>query len=824
MFLYKVITISILILFSRSNLVHSQIKEAQDVIRSFAPNAKVKLKIIDKENGCDVFETKATKGVITINGSSATAMCRGFYDFIKSGNYGINSWSGNRIQLPNKIPDTPYRKVVSPVEHHFYLNVVTYGYTMPYWDWERWSKEIDYMALHGIDMPLALVANEAILARVWKKLGLSDEQINCFFTAPAHLPWLRMGNLSKLDGPLPDSWHHDQIALQHKILKKMRGLEMKPICPAFAGFVPKETKDIFPDAEIVETHWAGAFNSYMLMPKSKLFDIMGTMFIKEWESEFGTNNYYLADSFNEMEIPFPEIGTNERYELLADYGEVLYNSIRNANPNAVWVMQGWMFGYQRNIWEPRSLAALCSRVPDNKMLLLDEAVDYNKHFWHNGYNWDFYGGFFNKPWIYASIPNMGGKTGLTGVLEFYANGHIAALNSANKGNLVGFGMAPEGIENNEVIYELITDAAWRSDSVDLKQWLHNYTIQRYGECTPELDSAWYYLTQSVYGTFTDHPRYNWQSRPGTMSKGTINTSPELYKAIELFSEKPLKNNLLYQADLIELTAAYVGAKLELLIAAIENAYVVNDLSKAKELEELFFDLLLSIDKLLESHPIHKMSNWIELARNNGSTPEMSDYYEKNARRLITIWGPPIDDYSARLWAGLIRDYYAIRWKLYFENKRKSSSDKYNDIAEWERNWVENQTGLSVCKPYENPIEAAESLIATAKKITVNIMPNILGNWNRCTADKELVYNIPITQLRKIRGVRFNLLKGNDRIKILNANIEMDGSVFPQIIDEVNQIVNFSIPENATGNNSCNLIINAECMNGSGNIEMLYVGE
>jgi len=61
--------------------------------------------------------------------------------------------------------------------------VVTFGYTTPYWDWARWEKELDWMALHGINMPLATVASEAIAERVWLKLGLSKSEIRDFLQA-----------------------------------------------------------------------------------------------------------------------------------------------------------------------------------------------------------------------------------------------------------------------------------------------------------------------------------------------------------------------------------------------------------------------------------------------------------------------------------------------------------------------------------------------------------------------------------------------------------------------------------------------------------------
>lgn len=85
-----------------------------------------------------------------------------------------------------------------------------------------------------------------------------------------------------------------------------------------------------------------------------------------WAEQWGTygavwgiaGGLYLADSFNEMEIPFPPHGDPARYEQLASYGERLYRSISSGNKDAVWVMQGWMFGYQRKIWDGKTLVVL----------------------------------------------------------------------------------------------------------------------------------------------------------------------------------------------------------------------------------------------------------------------------------------------------------------------------------------------------------------------------------------------------------------------------------------------------------------------------------
>lgn len=666
------------------------------------------------------FHYRVDDGVLKIEGSSPVALCHGFYDFVKSNRAGLYSWSGNNIRFPQQLTDGTEKQVVSPFQHHYMFNVCTYGYSMPYWDWERWEKEIDWMALHGIDMPLALVGYEAIIARVWKKMGLTDEEINSYFVGPAHLPWMRMGNVSGIDGPLNEDWHRQQIALQHKILKRMKSLGMKPICPGFPGFIPEAFKRIYPDLHIIQTHWGGAFCNWMISPQEELFSKIGTAFIREWEKEFGKNEYYLVDSFNEMEIPFPAKGSKERYELLASYGEKVYQSIRKGNPNAVWTMQGWMFGYQRNIWDYETLGALVSKVPDDKMLLLDLAVDYNKHFWHSEVNWEFYKGFYNKPWVYSVIPSMGGKTAMTGILDFYANGHLEALSSPNKGRLLAHGMAPEGIENNEVIYELLSDAGWSDKKIDIHEWLREYSCNRYGSCPAAIGRCWDLLLESVYGTFTDHPRYNWQFRPGTVRDGSINLSPSFFKAIESFVEASgqMKDNPLYLADLAEFTALYLGGKAELLVKAIDKQYEIGDTVRAVKYEKDFEHIMLGMDALLSTHPTLRLERWIDFAHKQAVTPEQRRQYERNAKRIVTIWGPPVDDYSARVWSGLIRDYYLPRWKHYFASRKTGESF---DFAAWEKNWVESE-GCSSQTPPTDVVNTARSLMDYAAFITPSLIP------------------------------------------------------------------------------------------------------
>lgn len=765
---------------------------------------------LKKNKGNMYYRYEVKDGALHLQASDNVSLCRGFYDYVKSHRMGMYTWSGNNISLPASLPHTPAVEVVSPFASHYYFNVCTYGYSMPYWDWERWEKEIDWMALHGINMPLALVGYEAIIARVWKKMGLTDEEINRYFVGPAHLPWMRMGNVSGIDGPLDESWHKSQVALQHQILDRMRALGMKPICPGFPGFIPEAFKRIYPDLKIVETHWGGAFHNWMISPQEELFKKIGTAFIEEWEKEFGKCDYYLVDSFNEMDIPFPEKGNPARYEMAASYGEKVYESICSANPDAVWVMQGWMFGYQRYIWDYETLGALVSKVPDKKMMLLDLAVDYNRHFWHSEVNWEYYKGFYKKQWVYSVIPNMGGKVGMTGVLDFYANGHLDALASPNKGNLVAHGLAPEGIENNEVLYELVTDAGWSNKHIDVRNWLTHYSENRYGKAPAALMEAWDCLLKSAYGSFTDHPRFNWQFRPGTVKNGSINLSPDYFKGLEYFLDAAdeLAESPFFRTDLCEMMAHYLGGKAEILTKQIDQEFLLGDTLQARFLQSRFETLMCGMDVLLSRHPVLRLDRWLNFAEKAGSTPEQKKHYEINARRIVTIWGPPVDDYAARIWSGLVGNYYLGRWKKYYEGRM---SGKEVDMTEWERNWVENNQDPVYAGSDIDVVRFAKEMMALAKDISDRDLklnqPGMVGTWS-LDGEKVLDWNVPAPMLEKMKAISLEQIRGEGRVQVLGFTLEADGKTVAS--SEVKKNVKMDcpavyevvLPEGVKGNNGC----------------------
>jgi alpha-N-acetylglucosaminidase len=101
-----------------------------------------------------------------------------------------------------------------------------------------------------------------------------------------------------------------------------------------------------------------------------------------------------------------------------------------------------------------------------------------------------------------------------------------------------------------------------------------------------------------------------------------------------------------------------------------------------------------------------LSRWVKYARDFGDTEEEKNYYESNAKRLITTWGGWVNEYAARTWSGLIGDYYAMRWKKWLEAKK---GDGEFDVLDWEEEWINSEYTYAE-QPFSDPIAVAKSLI------------------------------------------------------------------------------------------------------------------
>ena len=247
--------------------------------------SKVEFNLIDADQGKDVFTLESRGGKIFIGGNNAGSMAVGLNRYLNRYCKTTVSWYADvPVQLPRVLPDVPApERVTARVPQRFFLNYCTWGYTMPFWDWQDWERFIDWMALNGVNLPLAITGQEAVWYNVWTKLGMKDNQVRAYFTGPAYLPWHRMANIDGWCGPLPKEWLDGQITLQQHIVERERALNMRPVLPAFAGHVPGALRDLFPDADIQALgSWAGfgdLYRTYFLNSEDPLYSRIQRMYL-----------------------------------------------------------------------------------------------------------------------------------------------------------------------------------------------------------------------------------------------------------------------------------------------------------------------------------------------------------------------------------------------------------------------------------------------------------------------------------------------------------------------------------------------------------------
>lgn len=653
----------------------------------------------------DSFLISQRKGKLLIQGSSPLAMAVGLNNYLRR-DLGVSvSWfASDPIQAPDKIvlPTGQYGGKAA-ANDRFFLNYCTFGYTMPYWNWTDWERFIDWMALNGINLPLAMTGQEKAWYLTWKKIGLSDEEILGSFTGPAHLPWHWMNNVDHFQGPLSLSWLDSQERLQRRILNRERELGMRPVLAAFAGHAPVALKQYYPDANItLRSDWAhfpDEDRCYFLDPSDKLYGEVQKTYLAIQDSLFGTDHIYGIDPFNEQDSP------DWSEEFLKGASAGIFKTLREADPQAKWLQMTWNFYYDRKNWTKPRMKAFLDGVPGDDMLLLDYFCDADEV-------WRLNDSYFGKPYLWCYLGNFGGNTMMAGNIKDVDKKIAATFKEGGK-NLAGVGGTLEGFDVNPVMHEYVLAKAWNPD-LSASEWVDIWANSRGGKTSSNVKEGWKILADSVYidrakigQASLTNARPTFKERTGFYTVDNHKfTDSSLKRVLDLFlSAENVDDNRAYQFDVMNVTRQLLGNRFTDLRNEFAEAYQRGEVLKAKESAAEMDELLIDLDELLSTVPDFNMSKWIEDARSHGTSKEEADLYERNARTLLTIWSPPdlqLNDYGNRQWSGLMKSFYRERWKKFTDaviaamenNEEFNQPEVIADIKRWEGEWIDKKDKLT----------------------------------------------------------------------------------------------------------------------------------
>ena len=634
-------------------------------------SAKFKTELVKSDK--DFFELDQRGTKVVVRGNTWVNIASGINWYLKY-HAGIHlSWNQMQAKLPAVLPAVKQKeRHETDLTLRYDFNYCTFSYSMAFWDWKRWEQEIDWMALHGVNLPLAIVGEECVWRNMLLKLGYTEEEIGQFIAGPAFLAWWEMNNLEGWGGPLPLSWYSRQEKLQKQILARMRQLGMHPVLPGYSGMVPHDAKARLGLNVADAGLWNGFQRPANLLPTDPRFAEIAKLYFDELTILFGKADYYSMDPFHE---------SNDDASIdYAKAGEAMMQAMKRVNPKAVWVIQGWTEN-------PRPQMVDGMKAGD--LLVLDLFSECRPMFGIPSI-WKRPEGYKQHHWLFCLLENFGANVGLHGRMDqlldnFYStDSSLFTLHSSLR---KGIGFTMEGSENNPVMFELMSELPWRPEKFKKEDWVRQYVKARYGVEDPLIERAWLLLARTIYNCpagnnqqgphesiFCGRPSLNnFQASSWSKMKNYYDPYSTLEAAMMMNSvaEKYRGNNN-FEYDLVDITRQALADQ-----ARLQYQRTIADYKAfaSKEFESdyrRFLLMLLMQDKLLGTRSEFRLGHWTQAAIDCGSTPEEKKLYEWNARVQITTWGNRycadtggLRDYAHKEWQGLLKDFYYPRWEAYF---------------------------------------------------------------------------------------------------------------------------------------------------------------
>lgn len=561
-------------------------------------------------------------------------------------------------------------RMETPLTMRYDFNYCTFSYSMAFWDWDRWEKEIDWMALHGINMPLAIVGMESAWRNMLLRLGYSEKEVGEFIAGPGFLAWWAMNNLEGWGGPLPASWYADREKLQKKILRRMKELGMTPVLPGYCGMMPHDADTRLGLDVVKGGPWNGYVRPSNLLPTDARFDEIADIYYEELTRLYGKSDYYSMD-------PFHEMGDVE-----VDYGSAgrkLMAAMKRCNSDARWVIQGWTENPR-----PQLLEAL----PPGELIILDLFSEC-RPMWGIPSVWRRDNGYDDHTWLFCMLENFGANVGLHGRLDQLLNNFRLTKSNPLARKLKGIGLTMEGSGNNPVMFELMCELPWLGDQIPSKEeWIERYVRCRYGCDDPDLQAAWRILADGIYNCpagnnqqgphesiFCGRPSTdNFQVKSWSKMRNYYDPATTL-EAARLFAKAAarLRGNNNYEYDLVDITRQALADQGRRQYQRAMSDYRTFSRRDFDESSARFLQMLLLQDRLLGTRPEFRLGSWTEAARSLGESPEEKDLYEWNARVQVTTWGNRecadrggLRDYANKEWQGLLKDFYYPRWERWMK--------------------------------------------------------------------------------------------------------------------------------------------------------------
>lgn len=667
------------------------------------------LEVCDGEN---TWSFEPADGKVLIKGGCAVSQAVAYYAFLREYCGGYFDVDHGLKVGEFKLP-TEKKEGVIAHKYRTCFEYTAFSCAACWWNWERWENEIDFMAMNGINMPLAVVGTEAVWLKTMKELGIKEDLALAGISGPGFWGW-QLYNC--FDGYLPQSSAatvEKRIELGRKIVEREKQLGMTPIMHGYSGYVARNYIQAKLRARLNKTdEWCLFPSQYHISVRDTAFHRVGSLYYRNLGLLLGEGCCYMADPFTAHEP------AKRDSAFLAGVGSAIYNLIADQNENAVWVI------HSSSVRD-----AMFRAVPKDRVLVIgskDESDSFGEY-----------------EFVVASQFNNADVTSIHG--DFKTVSGITA-----DGNASGVGVLSDGAYSNEAFRQFSYAAV--CGNTDADSWLETYVRNRYQTENKAAFEAMQLLKKSCWREGQPVREHGSAicTRPSTLLRHTsVGDSgndieydiSDVFAAAQKLAEADGRTYE-YELDVCDVLRQALSDLANTVCKKALEGYKTKNVEQFETNSNLFLSIIADMDRLLMTKKEFALPHYLELARSFGNSDEESQNFEINVLAQITSFGPIKDsvlyDMCWKEWAGALGTFYSKRWRAMFEilaanfKKLRRLPEKTKTQVFGRDAYLGSDFGISLSKVEkawiaeynpENELVGKENTVLVAKELLVKYAPN-----------------------------------------------------------------------------------------------------
>lgn len=674
------------------------------------------IKNIPSDNGCDCYEIYAEEKNIVLAGNSNLSLCMAFYRYlneycnivITSGDYDISHIA--TTPLPEeKIARTIKQKIRARTSYEMF------SLEGNYWGFDRWEKEIDFMAMHGINTALQPVGFDGVLYRTLREMGMPEDFSAEFSSGPAFLMRQLTGNIAAMNSVNSKEYLERKIYIGKQITEREKQLGITPVFPAIIPSVPFSLRKKYIKMEIFKAPmWHNFPPIFFMKPENAFFGIFNRKFLEIQREALGETDSFIFEPLYDVD----KKGYNSHLTAL---GKGIDEALREHNENAV------CYTHLSSINED-----FFKKVSPDRFIIINDSADERPQFLQD------------KKHLVAIKGNTYGRTGLCGDIDTVSRCPYAVSKSEN---LLGTAVELDTFRENPMYCAVVLNAATADEAFDADEFVKDFAKKRYR--TEDFADEIVKLKNLCYNT-SECSGSIICARPSSVLKHTAPFDTlqrkydpsELYEIAKAIVESDARKNDKMRLDIVCIVRQFLAEFAYPVYLKATEFFKDKNVRHFEQASNLFLEICQDMDRLLKTQEGTNLSTRYEEAHELGNNKDEMQMIDINFLMYHTIWGPfdrsILYDTAWCEWGGMVKDFYAQRWFMYFralaayfDNPKKlkdfskkqpldrheySKSYQHKRLAAFENNFLENYIPRKDGIGEEDTIEVAKEIISKYSEV------------------------------------------------------------------------------------------------------------